>query len=61
MNSVVVHTSGSLTMRFVQLGILQKCVERADDARNEAGPAVQKIALADVLAQKKYRRIEHHA
>jgi len=35
----------------VQLGVFEKRVERTGHAGDETGPAVEEVALADVLAQ----------
>lgn len=45
---------------LVELGVFQEGIEGAGDAGNEAGPAAEEIALAQVLAQEEQRRVAHH-
>src|ERR1700751_5297776 len=47
--------------RFVDFGVFEEHVKRTRGRADETGPAVEEIALDQVLAQEEQRRIEHHA
>jgi len=47
--------------RLVQLGVLEKDIERPADAGDKTRPAAQEVAFEDVLAHEEQRRVEHHA
>jgi glycosyltransferase involved in cell wall biosynthesis len=59
--ATALKTAAQPAPRFVQLGVLEKDVERTADAGDKARPAAQEVAFEDELAHEEQRRVEHHA